>query len=85
MIFLDSLKEDQKEFIKNNKLGLKTQQRFRSQKHNVFAEEISCIALSSNDDKRMQPFDLTETDAYEINKDIVNKKEETECNNIIKQ
>ena len=33
-----------KEFIKNNKLILKTQQRFKSEKHNVFAEEIKKIA-----------------------------------------
>ena len=51
---VDSLKEDQKEFIKNNKLILKTQQRFRSEKHNVITEEINKIALSSNHDKRMQ-------------------------------
>ena len=33
---VDSLKEDHKEFIKSNKLILKTQQRFRSEKHNVW-------------------------------------------------
>ena len=38
---------------KNNKLILKSQQRFKSEKHNAFIEEISNIALSSNDDKRM--------------------------------
>ena len=42
----ESLKEDHKEFIKNNKLILRTQQRFRSEKHNVFTEEINKIALS---------------------------------------
>ena len=31
----------------------KTQQRFKSERHNVFTEEINKIALSSNDDKRM--------------------------------
>ena len=40
-IDVDSLKEDLKEFIKNNKLILKTQQWFRSEKHNVFTEEIN--------------------------------------------
>ena len=29
---------------------LKTQQRFKSEKHNVFIEETNKIALSSNDD-----------------------------------
>ena len=32
---------------------LKTQQRFKSEKHNVFTEKINKIALSSNDDKRI--------------------------------
>ena len=40
-----SLKEDQKEFIKNNELMLKTQQIFRSEKHNAFTEEINKIVL----------------------------------------
>ena len=31
--------------LKDNKLILKTQQRFRSEKHNVFIEEINKIAL----------------------------------------
>ena len=35
-----SLKQDQKQFLKNNKLILKTKQRFRSEKHTVFTEEI---------------------------------------------
>ena len=44
-IDVDSLKEDQKEFVKNSKLILKTQQRFKSERHNVFTEEISKIAF----------------------------------------
>ena len=59
-IDVDSLKEDQTEFIKSNKLILKTKQRFQSQKHNVFTEEINKIALSSNDDKRIQSIDSIE-------------------------
>ena len=63
-IDVDSLKEDQTEFIKSNKLILKTKQRFQSQKHNVFTEEINKIALSSNDDKRIQSIDSIE--AYDM-------------------
>ena len=40
-INLDSLEKDHKEFIKNNKLILKTQQRFKRERHNVFTEEIN--------------------------------------------
>ena len=50
-----------KELIKNNKLISKTQQRFRSEKHNVFTGEINKIALSLNDDKRLQSIDSVET------------------------
>ena len=39
-------KRKHKEFIKTNKSILKTQQRFRNEKHNVFTEEINKITLS---------------------------------------
>ena len=77
----DILKEDHKEFIKNNNLLLKTQQRIRSKKHDVFSEEIKQIALSLNDDKIVQSIDSIETHAYGINKDLICKKEEFKCNN----
>ena len=47
--------------IKDNKLILKTEQRVKNERHNVFTEEIGKIALSSNDDKRMQSIDSAET------------------------
>ena len=50
---VDSYREDHKEFIKNNELILKPQQRFRTVKHNVFTEKSNIIALS-NDDKRIK-------------------------------
>ena len=71
--------------LKKNKLILKTQQRFKSERHKVFTEEINKVALSSNDDKRMQSIDSIETYVYGMNKDLVCKKEEIKCNNIIKQ
>ena len=82
---MDSLKKGNKEFIKTNKLILKAEQRFRSEKHNVFTEEINKIALSSNDDKRMQSIDLIETYAYGMGKYLVSEKEEIKCNNVIKR
>ena len=48
-----------KNFLKN-KLILKTQQRLKSERHNV-TEEIDKIALSSNDVKRMRSINLIET------------------------
>ena len=58
--------------------------RFKSERHIVFTEEINKIALSSNDDKRMQSIDSVETYAYGTSKDLVSEKEEIKCNNIIK-
>ena len=45
----------------NNKIILKSQQRFKSHYHNVYTEQINKIALSSNDDKRLQTFDKITT------------------------
>ena len=72
---VDSLKEDQKEFVKNNKVILKTQQRLKIERHNSFTEEISKIALSSNDDKKMWSINLTQTYAFGMSKHLIFKKE----------
>ena len=48
---------DYKDCVLNNETVLKSQQRFKSEAHNVYTEEINKIALSSNDDKRLQTFD----------------------------
>ena len=45
----------------NDKIILKAQQRFKSDYQNVYTEQINKIALSSNDDKRLQTFDKTTT------------------------
>ena len=57
------------------KKNIKTQQKFRSEKHNVFTEEINSISLNSNDDRRIQSIDSVETYAYETSKDLVCKKQ----------
>ena len=40
---------------------LKSHQRFKNQANNVYTEEINKIALSSNDDKRLQTLDRMTT------------------------
>ena len=40
-----------------DKIILKSQQRFKSDYHNKYTEQINKIALSSDDDKRLQTFD----------------------------
>ena len=48
---------DCKNCVLNNEIILKSQQRFKSEAHNVHTEEVNKIALSSNDDQRLQNFD----------------------------
>ena len=45
----------------NNEIISKLQQRFKSDNQNVYTEQINKIALSSNDDKRLQTFDKITT------------------------
>ena len=49
--------ENYKDCLFNDKITLKSQQRFKSDHHVVYTEEFNKIALSSNDDKRLQTFD----------------------------
>ena len=49
--------EDYKKCLQKNKIILKLQQRFKSEAHNVFTEEIDKIALSSNDNKSLATSD----------------------------
>ena len=68
------LTENYKEFMKNNKVKLKSQQRLKSERHNVVTEEINKIALSSNNDNRIQSVDSTETYTYGTKKSLIRKK-----------
>ena len=58
---------DYEDCILNNKIILKSQQRFESDHHNVYTEQINKIALSRNDDKRLQTLDSILTYPYETN------------------
>ena len=51
----------------NDKIIIKSQQRFRSDHHRVYTEEVNKIALSSNDDKIIQTFDKVTTFPYGTN------------------
>ena len=51
----------------NNKIILKSQQRFKSDHHEVYTEEVNKIVLNSNDDKRLQTFDRVTTYPYGTN------------------
>ena len=49
--------ENYKGCLLNDEVILKSQQRFKSDHHKEYKEEANKIALSSNDDKRLQAFD----------------------------
>ena len=49
--------EDYKKCLLDNEPMLKSQQRFKSENHEVYTENINKVALSSNDDKRIVALD----------------------------
>ena len=48
---------DYKDGLLRKEIILKSQQRLKSETQNEYTEEINKIALSSNDDKKLQTFD----------------------------
>ena len=66
---------DYKNCIFKNVIIVKSQQRFKSEAHNVYTEEINKIALSSNDDKGLQTFDKITTYSYGTNAFKVSESE----------
>ena len=48
--------ENYKESVLKNKTILRSQLQFKSDHHNVFAEEINKITISPNDNKRLPTF-----------------------------
>ena len=59
--------ENYKDSLFNDKTILQSQLRFKSDHHDVYTEEVNKIALSSNDDKRLQTFDRVTTYPYGTN------------------
>ena len=53
--------ENYKDSLFKNKIIMRSQLRFKSDHHSVYTEEINKIALSSNDNKRLQIFDRVTT------------------------
>ena len=43
-----------KDYLLNDKIILQSKRRFKSDHHNVYTKQINKIALSSNNDKRLQ-------------------------------
>ena len=59
--------ENQTDSLFNDKIILKLQEVFRSDHHNSYTVEIDKIALSSNDDKRLQTFNRDTIHPYGTN------------------
>ena len=56
--------ENFKDYLFNNKNIYRSQERLRSYNHDVYTEKVNKIALSSNDDKRLQTSDRVITYPY---------------------
>ena len=63
---------------------MKSQQRIRSKKHNLFTEEANKIGLRAKDDEKVQSIDLIESYKCETSKYLACKKEKIKCNNVRK-
>ena len=59
--------EDYTDSLFKSKPILKPQLRFKSDHHIIYTEEINKVAISSNDDKRIQTFDRVTTYPYGTN------------------
>ena len=55
---------DYKDCLLKNETVLKSQQRFKIERHDVYTEEVNKIALSSNGGKRLQTFGKFTTYPY---------------------
>ena len=63
--------ENYKDCLFNSEVILKSQQRFKSDHHKVYTEEVNKIALSSDDDKRLQTFDRVTTYPYRTTNEML--------------
>ena len=61
------MSENNKDSLFNNKTILKSQLRFKSNHHDMYTDKVNKIALSSNDNKRLQTFDRVTTYPYGTN------------------
>ena len=59
--------ENYKELVLKNKILMRSELRFKRDHHNVYTEEVNKIAISSNDDRRLQTLDGITTYPYGTN------------------
>ena len=63
-IVIKKIFNDYKNFSLNNEVILKSQQRFKREAYNAYTEEINKIALSCNNDERLQTFERITSNTY---------------------
>ena len=63
--------ENYKDCLFNIKTVQRSQERFKSYYHNMYTKEVNETALSSNDDKRLQTFDMITTYPYGTNEMMI--------------
>ena len=66
--------QDYKDYLENKKI-FNSQQRFRSELHNIFTEKVIKIVLRMNDDERIQTRSGIISYPYGIDQEIVYKEE----------
>ena len=66
--------ENYKDCLFNNKTVYRSQERFKSYYHTAHTEEVNEIALSSNDDKRLQISDKVTIYSYGTNEMVMINK-----------
>ena len=76
--------EDYKDCLFNGEVILKSQQKSKSDHHKVHTKEVDKIALSSNDDERLQTFDGIETYPYGATNEILKVFESKETLKVLK-
>ena len=67
--------DNYEESLENKQKILRSQERFKSDGHNVYTEEISKVAFSFDDDKRIIDYDGITTYPYGIAAGILCKQE----------
>ena len=76
--------KDYNDSVLKNKTILRSQLRFKSDLHIAYTEEVNKIAVSSNDDKRLQTYDKFTTYPYGTNAFTVCESEKIAIQNIHK-
>ena len=66
-------------------INIETQHRFKSEKQNIFIENINKIDSSLSDYKRMQSIDSTKSYENGRSKDLESEIKNIKCKNVIKR